>query len=97
TASQDPATGIVMWRIAERKYPIAVTIMADGTVPMMPPTDIPISMALIGAGDVRYISKSPSCLSQLNWLTMDHRTFPQKETITPPRMANPTYPVAPML
>src|SRR2546427_9661391 len=78
-------------------HPTTATITADGAVPSIPPNDMPTSMALIGAGDVMYISNSPACLSQLNWLAIDHRTFPQKESKIPPWIAKPMPAGAPAL
>src|SRR3989442_4588977 len=78
-------------------HPTTATITADGAVPSIPPNDMPTSMALIGAGDVMYISNSPACLSQLNLLAIDHRTLPHKESMIPPRIANPMRAVAPTL
>ena len=37
----------------KRAQPSMDTITAEGTVPMIPPTDMPISMAVMDAGEVR--------------------------------------------
>src|SRR3989442_2126915 len=78
-------------------HPTTATITADGAVPSIPPNDMPTSMALIGAGDVMYISNRPACLSQFNWLAIDHRLLPQKESMMPPRIAKTIREDAPAL
>jgi hypothetical protein len=37
---------------AKRSQPIMASVMAEGAVPKMPPSDIPMRMAEIGAGEV---------------------------------------------
>ena len=37
---------------AKRIQPIIASVIAEGAVPKMPPSDIPIRMAEIGAGEV---------------------------------------------
>src|SRR5437879_13576165 len=78
-------------------HPTTATITADGAVPSIPPNDMPTSMALIGAGDVMYISNSPACFCQLNWLAIDHSALPQRESMIAPRLPKPMRAVAPAL
>jgi hypothetical protein len=37
---------------AKRSQPIMASVIAEGAVPKMPPSDIPMRMAEIGAGEV---------------------------------------------